>query len=266
VTAPIGAAPATSPATVERRRPLLTATAAIAAAIVILAIAHLPFQTPRGLFAGQDRAEADAWTGWPIETVHAVTGSVLSDLIIGPPEFDQTVDGAPVFDEAERGHLRDVRTVLIGFTALAVVGTVALIAALGMGRGDTQAWRGVGLGARILAIGIVAIGIFSVVAFDTAFELFHRLLFPAGSYTFDPATERLVQLFPEAFWYQTAIAIGLVIIVLAALAMALAWWRIRIVRGDRRAAAAEEPSPASSEPVSDDRNGGTDGAAPTPAR
>ena len=46
------------------------------------------------------------------------------------------------------------------------------------------------------------------------FELFHELLFAGGSYTFDPLHERLVQLFPEQFWSETAIV--LVVAILAA--------------------------------------------------
>jgi integral membrane protein (TIGR01906 family) len=247
-------------------------TAAIATPIVIIALALLPFLTPLWIYPGQERAEADAWTGWPIETVHSVTGSVLADLIIGPPDFDQVVDGSPVFDSAEQGHLRDVRTVLIGFAALAVVGAVALAVALWTGRGTAQAWRGVGWGARILVVAILAIGIFSVVAFDTAFELFHRLLFPAGSYTFDPATERLVQLFPEVFWYQTAIAIGIVIIVLSVLAMALAWWRGRVVGAARAVSAAGDAdlaamgAAAPTGEADETTDGPANGAASDPAR
>ena len=48
----------------------------------------------------------------------------------------------------------------------------------------------------------------ALVAFDWLFETFHSLFFPGGSYDFDPATERLVQLFPFQFWQETAIVVG----------------------------------------------------------
>ena len=53
-------------------------------------------------------------------------------------------------------------------------------------------------------------------AFDAAFEVFHRLFFAGGSYTFDPRTDRLVQLFPFAFWSETTMAVGAVIIAIVA--------------------------------------------------
>jgi integral membrane protein (TIGR01906 family) len=224
----------------DPRRPFLSLASGIATAIVLLALSILPFLTPLWIYPGQERAQADAWTGWSIETVHAVTGEVLVDLIIGPPAFDQQVDGAPVFDAREQGHLRDVRTVLIAFAVLAAIAAAVLAIAWWLGRGGTAAWRGVRVGAEVLAVAVVAIGLFSVVAFDQAFALFHALLFPGGSYTFDPATERLVQLFPESFWYETAIALGIVIIGLAIATIILATWRIRRVTALRVAAPGTE--------------------------
>ena len=61
----------------------------------------------------------------------------------------------------------------------------------------------------------------SVVAFDQAFEVFHELFFAGGTYTFDPATDRLVQLFPIQFWEETTLALGIVLVILGSLC---AWW------------------------------------------
>ena len=98
-----------------------------------------------------------------------------------------------------------------------------------------------GGGATWLAAAVVGLGIFALVAFDTLFAVFHEVLFPAGSYDFDPATERLVQLFPFQFWQETAIAVGIVIIAISALVAVVAHRRER--RPATRAAAdpAAEP-------------------------
>ena len=73
-------------------------------------------------------------------------------------------------------------------------------------------------------------GLAGILFFDQAFELFHELFFPAGSYLFDPFTEKLVQLFPQAFWIDSTIGVGAVVVALAA----GLWWL-----GRRRAAAME---------------------------
>jgi uncharacterized membrane protein len=72
----------------------------------------------------------------------------------------------------------------------------------------------------------VLVGGFAFIAFDILFEVFHQLLFPGGSYTFDPVTERLVQLFPFQFWQETAIALGVAAIIVAAIVAAVAHRRL----------------------------------------
>ncbi len=64
------------------------------------------------------------------------------------------------------------------------------------------------------------------VAFDSLFETFHQVFFPGGSYDFDPATEKLVQLFPFAFWQETALIVGAVSIVVAIVVAVVAHRRL----------------------------------------
>jgi integral membrane protein (TIGR01906 family) len=120
--------------------------------------------------------------------------------------------------------MRDVRGVFIGFFAVAAV-LVAAALVINARRGGTeraQSWRAVQGGALALIAALIVGGVVSFVAFDALFETFHRIFFAGGSYTFDPATERLVQLFPFQFWQETAIVVGAVCIVLAAIVAAVA--------------------------------------------
>ena len=86
---------------------------------------------------------------------------------------------------------------------------------------------------------LVAGGIVSFFAFDTLFEVFHQIFFAGGSYTFDPATERLVQLFPFQFWQETAIVVGAVCIVLAAVVVAVASVRVSAIEAASSSASAD---------------------------
>ena len=209
----------------ERIAGLLTA---IAAAVVITAIAIVPFLTPAWVGYEQGRSGAAQLTGFATADLHAATDAILADLVAGPPDFDVQVGGAPVLEERERAHMRDVRGVFAGFGLLAVIAAVGLIAAYAGARrlGHPERWwAAVRNGARGLVIGVVIAGILAFFAFDTAFEIFHRLFFAGGSYTFDPGTDRLVQLFPFTFWSETTIAVGAVIVVLALLTASLAGHR-----------------------------------------
>lgn len=205
----------------------------LATAIVIVAITILPFLTPQWVAFEQGRAQATAWTGFTTEELRVATDAILADLVFGG-DFTVAVNGQPVLNEREQAHMADVRSVFRGLWILAVVSVVVLVAASRRAdRGRT--WRAVRGGAIGLSIGVVIAGAVGFFAFDRLFELFHTIFFPAGSYLFDPTTDRLVQLFPFAFWDETAMVVGGAIIVVSVI--------VAVVAG-RRAAAYGTTRPA----------------------
>jgi integral membrane protein (TIGR01906 family) len=213
---------------VNERLPRVAASivVAFAAAIVILALAILPFLNPAWVSFEQGRSRADAWTGYAPAELQTATNAILADLLLGPPDFDVEVRGEPVLTAAERGHMTDVRGVFVGFGLVAAVSAVVLFAAHRLGRREAAFWRPVRAGAIGIAVALLAAGLVGMFAFDAAFEAFHRLFFAGGNYTFDPATDRLVQLFPYQFWVETSFAVGAVAIALAAITTWLARRRL----------------------------------------
>ncbi len=193
--------------------------AAVATAVVITGIAIALFFNPVWVSFAQGRANAAASTGWTPEQVDAVTRDIVREVYLGPGTFEQEVAGTPVFDQRERVHMADVRRVVLEFYGVVLLGAVVLLV-VGFGsRGSPWFWRAVATGARLLAVGTIAVGTAFILFFDTAFTLFHEIFFAAGSWTFDPATDRLVQLFPYQFWTETSGAIAVV-----GLLLALATW------------------------------------------
>jgi integral membrane protein (TIGR01906 family) len=93
--------------------------------------------------------------------------------------------------------------------AMALVLGIAAIAAGGLtSTGPALARAGiVGGGITILLIGLLALG--SMVDFEALFLQFHYLSFSNSLWLLDPATDRLIQLFPEGFFYDAALRIGL---------------------------------------------------------
>ncbi|GAC1672319.1 MAG: hypothetical protein NVS9B8_15250 [Candidatus Limnocylindrales bacterium] len=237
--------PSTTRTLPERAAAVATA---VAAAIVVIAIAVLPFLTPAWVAFEQGRTGAAALTGYSEPDLRAATDAILHDLVLGPADFSVQVAGVPVLDQRERSHMRDVRGVFAAFGLLAVVAAAALAVlaagARSMGHPE-RAWAAISTGLRWLIVAIVVAGLVASVAFDALFEIFHELFFPAGSFTFDPRTDRLVQLFPFTFWSETTIVLGGLIVVLAAVMAVLAGRRARrmsLARGSRTIGVS--PSPA----------------------
>ena len=205
----------------------------LATAIVIVALAILPFLTPQWVAFEQGRSNAAVWTGFTTEELRVATDSILGDLVFGG-DFDVQIDGTPVLNEREQAHMADVRTVFRGLWVLAAISAVVLVAATR--RADRPGtWRAVRGGAIGLTIGVVVAGAIGLVAFDQLFESFHEVFFPAGSYLFDPATDRLVQLFPFQFWDETAMVVGVVIVAASVVVAAVAGRRAHRSQSSRPA-------------------------------
>lgn len=208
----------------------------LATALGILGATMLPFFTSTWIDFEQSRSGAAALTGYAPADVRAATDSIVHDLLFGG-DFAVRVAGNQVLDAAEISHMRDVRGVFGGFAIAAIVS----LAGLGLVAWRTRrrppdaverpewaeratarlaAREAVARGASWLAVLLVVLGVLAVVAFDAAFQLFHELLFPGGNFNFDPRTEKLVQLFPEQFWSETALAYGALAIVVS---IGVAW-------------------------------------------
>jgi integral membrane protein (TIGR01906 family) len=212
----------------------------LATAIVIIAVAILPFLTPQWVAFEQDRSQATAWTGFNTEQLRTATDAILADLVFGG-RFAAELAGTPVLDEREQAHMVDVRSVFRDLWILAVISTMTLVYE-SRRRDRVRIWRAVRGGALALTVGVVILGAVALVAFDQLFEAFHEVFFPPGSFLFDPRTDRLVQLFPFQFWQETAIVVGIVII---AIALGVAWVAgRRAVRGLSDPATTQDLAPA----------------------
>jgi integral membrane protein (TIGR01906 family) len=196
-------------------------------AIVIVAVSVIVFFNPVWVAFEQDRTGVPALLGYTPEQVRAATNAILGEFVFGPGTFAVEVNGQPVLNERERGHMADVRRVVSGFVVLAIVALIGLVIAHRRAKPPRAwFWQATGAGALLLAAAVLSAGVFVVLFFDQTFELFHQLLFPAGSYSFDPLNERLVQLFPMPFWSETSIALSVVLVVISLIVAAFGLRRV----------------------------------------
>lgn len=161
--------------------------------------------------------------------VDRVTTEILGDLFLGG-DFAVSLDGGqPLLDERERSHMSDVSRLVQILVAVVVL---ALVVA-----GVTGAWlRGerrrqgrimVAAAGSIGAAALVLAIVFAV-AFEPAFLAFHAIFFPPGTYLFAEGSQ-LIVLFPDGFWFDAALAAGIVIVVtaLAVTLIGFSRWRSR---------------------------------------
>jgi integral membrane protein (TIGR01906 family) len=187
----------------------------ISLAVVILLAGPLLLFNPVFTSALQVRHDVAASFGTSQENIERVTASYLVDIYLDG-DFDAAVEGEePLLGAEERSHMEDVSRLV---RLLAGIAIVAFVLALVTGALLRREPRRQGLTMLISAgsIGAVALllaGVFAV-AFEPAFLLFHELLFPPGTYLFEPGSD-LITLFPEAFWFDAALAAGAAIVLVA---------------------------------------------------
>lgn len=230
--APVAARPGYHGRVVEQPHPVASLLLGAAFVVVLLGLTVVPFLSPAWFAVVQERAHVAALTGWPSEEVRRVTNELVAGVVFGPPRFEVEVDGVPVLAERERAHLRDVRAVLLRFGG-AVLVAVGVVLVEKRRLAPAPFWSTAEKTGLAVLGAVVLVAILALVAFDPLFEFFHRLFFAPGTYTFDPTSERLVQLFPMGLWFETAIAAGFVLGLLALGLAGLARWRRRLAEERR---------------------------------
>ena len=120
-------------------------------------------------------------------------------------------DGEPLtlFNEREVAHLRDVKglfqmvyRVLLGTLVYALV-YAGLSLFLWKDR-RRPAWGLVG-GSCLTLVLMLALGLGTLLNFDRLFRQFHLISFANDLWLLDPTSDYLIMLFPQGFWYDTAI-------------------------------------------------------------
>jgi len=158
--------------------------------------------------------------------VDRVTGAMLCDLVFGCDDFSERIDPVtPLLTDAEIGHMRDVAHLVRALWIALLIAIGFVIAALVALRreprraGTVLLWTSGGVG-----IAAILVGGFFALDFDQAFLAFHELFFPQGNFLFGPDSN-LLRLFPEGFWFESALVAGL-LIVLSCAAVTLVGWRL----------------------------------------
>ena len=152
-----------------------------------------------------------------MEDVMDVTEKMMDYLIGKRPELSviTDVDGQTqdFFNEQDRLHMADVKNLFLGGLTLRWVllaAAAVLIALLVLLKGD---WRRIIPRAYFIALGIflavtVLLGTLFASDFTKYFTIFHEIFFTNDLWLFDPATDYMIRMLPEGFFYDMVMRIG----------------------------------------------------------
>jgi len=148
-------------------------------------------------------------------------GSAGIDLLRGAT----LASGDPAFNARELSHMEDVRRVLAQAYRVQIV-VVLVIAALAVLLGLRRSTRTVvpvalARGAVLTLALAIAIPLVGLISYDSFETWFHSLFFEGDTWRF-AETDTLRRLYPDRFWLDTAIVIGLLAVLQALLVLFLA--------------------------------------------
>lgn len=200
------------------RRLLRRSLLALAAAALAIGTTTAIFLTPPVVHLLLSISGSHTVLGVESRVAEALSDSLVGDLLTDGA-FDAPLGDTPLLSAGERSHLVDVGALLRTVLVAGFGGLIALLLA----RTHRRAWLRVAMrdGAALIAGGALAAAAAFTLAFDATFSFFHGLFFAAGTWTFNPATDRLVQLYPESFWVLAALLFCLTLALLSVTAYRL---------------------------------------------
>ena len=154
----------------------------------------------------------------------------------------------PLFNARETAHLADVRDL---FQALFTLQIVAVAAVLTLAVTMLVLWPVRALAAAafygsLLTFGVVGLtGLVAVTGgFDAGWTHLHSLVFSNDLWRLNPASDHLIQMFPEAFWREISVLIGAFTLLQALLISGAAAAYLILSRPKEAAAAPPEARPS----------------------
>lgn len=117
--------------------------------------------------------------------------------------------GSSLYEASELRHMRDVKALTqIAYAGALGAGLIYGLCAYYLYRADPIRLRvALQRGAVLTIVVITLIVVFAATGWNTFFVTFHELFFSDGTWYF-PYSDTLIRLFPEQFWFDAALCIG----------------------------------------------------------
>ena len=187
---------------------------------------------------GFDKYDVGETTGLEKAELDKAADGLIGYFNSGDELIDITVvkDGEPfqLFNEREIGHLKDVKALfrqvywlLLGTLLYGLVYTGLSLFVWKDKKGIAQ---GLLYGGGLTLVLMAVLGIVIMADFDNFFYRFHLISFANDLWMLNPATDYLIMLFPQGFWFDTALFCALTTALGALILGGIGWWRLRKMR------------------------------------
>ncbi len=146
----------------------------------------------------------------------------LSDQTLpGERCFPMQASECSMFNARELQHMVDVQNVTwLLFVAACVAAIICTASLWTLRRQRALLITAVEAACITLVVAVLTIAVAVVFAWDTFFDVFHALFFEEGTWRFF-YSDTLIRLYPEQFWMDSAIAVGVLSVIFAIGLMAL---------------------------------------------
>jgi integral membrane protein (TIGR01906 family) len=195
-----------------------------------------------------DRYDAESSTGLSRTDLNSTAAALRTYFNDGEKTFYHTVteDGlqTSVFNARETRHMQDVKRLFVlqdDAQEVAVVYVLVYVVAMfiwaregSMRQLAAQSLMGIALGTAFVA----GVAIFAAFGFEAAFTRFHTIAFSNDFWELNPATDHLIQMFPEPFWRDMTVLLGLMCAAEGLLIGGVSAVYLLSTRGERRRLAA----------------------------
>lgn len=190
---------------------------------------------------GFNKYEISEATGLDDQQLRTVAQRLIDyfDLRTDTPQVEVNKNGLAfdIFNERELIHLGDVRSLIqrdywVQRGALLLMVICALALFFGLKNGWRMLVRGLFWGSTITLGLMILLAVWAFFGFEQFFIMFHLVSFSNQYWMLDPATDYLIRLFPEGFFYDAAL-LGYAVVILEALLIGgISWGVSRFLRRD----------------------------------
>lgn len=185
-------------------------------------------------------SDAEVVTGIDL-TELILVGEETSDYLLGRsgPVFDPSVTLSDrsvikIFNQREIDHMVDVQELMNKLWRLHEIVFLLIIIRLIISflserkEALLNISREIRMSGMLSVIFLVSIGVFSLLLFDQFFLQFHEIFFSNDLWQLDPKTDRLIQIYPQNFWFGALFVTASSATLLLLTFSALAHWYIRL--------------------------------------